>query len=205
MNHEPHCPVPRAEARGEGAVCMCTNESGSASYTYLDQFFAVWESGARTTGESVECRKLHGKPFQFLRVIPESSEGPEDPPEDLHVCRFDNDFEMACYAEEVVAAIDGQDVAVNYGGVVVRRGHKVLKTLEEMAKIAAGGNDNCLAGMQCPECESREPFVISAGCQVEMWDAGSEHAFEFEWDKNSWVMCKNCGHGAKAKEFGWSE
>ena len=23
MTHEPHCPVPRAAARGEGAVCLC--------------------------------------------------------------------------------------------------------------------------------------------------------------------------------------
>lgn len=25
-SHEPHCPVPRAEARGEGAVCCCRND-----------------------------------------------------------------------------------------------------------------------------------------------------------------------------------
>lgn len=100
-------------------------------YTYLDTFQAVWKNGCTSAGSAVACRSLQGKKFEVLRVIDAGSEGPGDPTEDMHLCRFENDFEMACWAEEVVATIDGEPVVVTVGGHIVRDGHEILKEVHE--------------------------------------------------------------------------
>lgn len=63
-------------------------------------------------------------------------------------------------------------------------------------------NDNCLNGLRCPKCKTREPLEIYAECRVVMYDDGSDTASEFEWDENSHINCPHCGHGGKASEFG---
>lgn len=55
----------------------------------------------------IACKKLEGQPFTVLRVITAGSEGVGIPSADMHLCRFESDFEMACWSEEVVATIDG--------------------------------------------------------------------------------------------------
>lgn len=68
-NHEPHCPVPRAESRGEGAACQCRDRVAEVGGPYrhaldvqdacnlsgvVHQFSedvaALWKEGGADTG-----------------------------------------------------------------------------------------------------------------------------------------------------------
>ncbi len=64
-------------------------------------------------------------------------------------------------------------------------------------------NDNCLRGMQCPKCNSTEPFRIEIKVNVTVYDDGFDysHASSSEWNKDSWCGCVECNHHGKVKEF----
>jgi hypothetical protein len=62
-------------------------------------------------------------------------------------------------------------------------------------------NENCLEGMQCPKCESLEPFVIEITTHVKVWDEGTDITTGHqEWDHNSYCGCP-CGFSGKVSDF----
>ena len=62
-------------------------------------------------------------------------------------------------------------------------------------------NQNCLKGLRCPLCGEEEPFQISCTTMVDMWDGGSEQHYDLEWNDDSAIICKQCGHCGEVKEF----
>lgn len=53
-------------------------------------------------------------------------------------------------------------------------------------------NDNCLAGMRCPDCESEGPFKIHGNALFTVDDTGSDDFEQVDWDKTSAASCMNC-------------
>lgn len=62
-------------------------------------------------------------------------------------------------------------------------------------------NTNCLAGMKCPKCGSREPFGIEVTTTVTMSDDGTEDHGNCEWDDSAYCECRACYFHATAGEF----
>jgi len=62
-------------------------------------------------------------------------------------------------------------------------------------------NSNALAGIRCPACESLEPFTITVTTEVKMYDSGSEEHYDMEWNKDSHIVCNNCGCVGTVGEF----
>ena len=63
-------------------------------------------------------------------------------------------------------------------------------------------NDNCLNGMQCPKCQSFEPFVIESRVTVRVYDDGTEDIIEgFHWEDESYCECCQCEYAATVKDF----
>ena len=53
-------------------------------------------------------------------------------------------------------------------------------------------NDNCLDGLQCPRCGSREPFEIGIRAIATVYDSGTDGTRGYEWDANSPARCVSC-------------
>lgn len=56
-------------------------------------------------------------------------------------------------------------------------------------------NTNCLAGMQCPECGSLEPFRIAVETTAVFWDEGSDPvqgSGTMTWNDDSYCKCCAC-------------
>lgn len=65
-------------------------------------------------------------------------------------------------------------------------------------------NENCLEGMRCPTCGSREPFRIRVTLMVLMYDEGSEDRTmggDTEWGPESYCECYACGQYGLVKAF----
>ncbi len=62
-------------------------------------------------------------------------------------------------------------------------------------------NDNCLAGMACPQCGSDGPFSITGTATFVVYDDGTDlEYFGLEWDDDAYCGC-NCGHDATVTDF----
>lgn len=64
-------------------------------------------------------------------------------------------------------------------------------------------NENCLDGMQCPQCGSEEPFRIEVITQVTMYDEGSDpwEGGDQYWDKHSYCRCIACDRDGTVNDF----
>lgn len=63
-------------------------------------------------------------------------------------------------------------------------------------------NTNCLEGMQCPKCQSLEPFTITAGIKVLVYDAGTEDLnLDYEWEDNASCACEKCDNAGRIADF----
>jgi len=65
-------------------------------------------------------------------------------------------------------------------------------------------NENCLAGMKCPECESEGPFDIEVVTMVTMHDDGSEDCKVgdgMDWGPKSACACQRCSYSGEADDF----
>jgi len=66
-------------------------------------------------------------------------------------------------------------------------------------------NDNCLAGMACPnpECKSAGPFRIEISVLVTVGDDGFDYsdAGDSDWTDESWCACVECDHAATVGDF----
>jgi hypothetical protein len=64
-------------------------------------------------------------------------------------------------------------------------------------------NTNCLRGIQCPDCQSDGPFVVTVETNVIMHDDGW---IETTGDNDSWgdwsfIRCDACDHHGIVSEF----
>lgn len=65
-------------------------------------------------------------------------------------------------------------------------------------------NQNCLAGVTCPQCGNSELFKIRASVWVEVDDEGTDPMLpkqDIEWDDENLIDCGDCGHVGKLGEF----
>jgi hypothetical protein len=63
-------------------------------------------------------------------------------------------------------------------------------------------NSNCLQGMQCPRCNSLEPFVIGITTMLRFYDEGSDDQLgDNEWDQASYCECCKCSFAAGVADF----
>lgn len=63
-------------------------------------------------------------------------------------------------------------------------------------------NANCLAGMECPACESRGPFNIQVTTTLIVHDDGLEDdGNDTHWDEDSACACRDCGTTATVAAF----
>lgn len=65
-------------------------------------------------------------------------------------------------------------------------------------------NNNCLNGMQCPNCQSEEPFRIMIRQLALVYDEGTEDdemAEGAEWDSRSYCECGECHHHGTVADF----
>jgi len=64
-------------------------------------------------------------------------------------------------------------------------------------------NTNCLRGIQCPDCHSDGPFVITVETNVIMHDDGwiETTGGHDSWGDWSFIRCDSCGHHGIVSEF----
>lgn len=62
-------------------------------------------------------------------------------------------------------------------------------------------NSNCLEGMRCPNCRSREPFAIYGKAWFKVYDDGSDTFESLEWSSRASCRCEECGYLATVKAF----
>lgn len=63
-------------------------------------------------------------------------------------------------------------------------------------------NENCLAGVQCPDCGWTASFTIAATAWFAVTDSGTDTYTDVEWDSRSLVECDGCHLIARGREFG---
>ena len=62
-------------------------------------------------------------------------------------------------------------------------------------------NDNCLAGLRCPDCLQEERLDIEGSSVFKVFDDGTDGHSDVEWDDDSFVHCPECGHDGTLAEF----
>jgi hypothetical protein len=73
----------------------------------------------------------------------------------------------------------------------------------DYVEVDANGNCNNLKGMQCPEkeCESFNGFDIAVRTTIEMYDNGSGHHEDLEFDNDATATCQECGLEGTVQTF----
>lgn len=62
-------------------------------------------------------------------------------------------------------------------------------------------NDNCLAGIRCPQCGNEDRFFIDAHVMCEVTDDGAEACGDTEWHGDSFCRCPVCDRHGPLKGF----
>lgn len=62
-------------------------------------------------------------------------------------------------------------------------------------------NTNILEGFKCPKCGYEDHFVISATCEIDVTDDGTECRDGYTWEKDSACMCAECNYNGKISDF----
>ena len=62
-------------------------------------------------------------------------------------------------------------------------------------------NEDCLAGMACPECDCWGPFEIEGVAVFHVYDDGCSEFSDLNWTDDSRCTCSNCGHTSNVKGF----
>ena len=64
-------------------------------------------------------------------------------------------------------------------------------------------NENCLFGMECPQCGSEGGFRIDIKCTAYVTDDGVDECSlqHCDWEDDAYCECVDCGHGAKVATF----
>lgn len=71
-----------------------------------------------------------------------------------------------------------------------------------MAKGTKDKNENCLAGMRCPECGALEPYLIALFSWIEVVDEGTRFCEDEErWTDDSECRCLTCDYSGQVRDF----
>ena len=62
-------------------------------------------------------------------------------------------------------------------------------------------NENCLAGLRCPKCQSHGGFNIACTAFVDAYDEGTGTVTEIDWNPNAACRCLTCHHTATVHAF----
>jgi len=67
-------------------------------------------------------------------------------------------------------------------------------------------NDNCLAGIKCPQCGNESRFFITASVVADVTYDGADMASPqygngFEWDDHSYCRCPECDREGSLAAF----
>jgi len=62
-------------------------------------------------------------------------------------------------------------------------------------------NDNCLKGIECPNCGWFKSFKIEVVGIADVWDDGFDVINSPDFTDESWCMCSNCEYENKFGEF----
>lgn len=62
-------------------------------------------------------------------------------------------------------------------------------------------NDNALEGIACPKCKQGDEFQITATATFDVTDEGTGDYQSVEWDENSPIYCRKCGHMGIISDF----
>jgi hypothetical protein len=62
-------------------------------------------------------------------------------------------------------------------------------------------NTNCLVGMSCPQCKSKEPFKILVEAYATVYDDGTEDFEEATWLNESSCRCMTCHYLGTVDDF----
>lgn len=62
-------------------------------------------------------------------------------------------------------------------------------------------NENCLAGMRCPECKSDGPFWIEGTAMFKLFDDGTDDYEQVELKDDGACKCCDCGHFGTVGDF----
>lgn len=66
-------------------------------------------------------------------------------------------------------------------------------------------NENCLEGISCPKCGFEDGFNIRGESIFHVRDDGTAEFGDVDWDQDSLIVCRNCGHRGTVKEFSLKE
>ena len=62
--------------------------------------------------------------------------------------------------------------------------------------------NNILEGIACPECDDEDSgFIIDMRAMFDVYDDGVDTNYDTEWDNDSYIECKACGHYGKVLDF----
>lgn len=62
-------------------------------------------------------------------------------------------------------------------------------------------NENCLAGLRCPQCRSLGPFLIMGTSTFLVYDDGTEEHDGVEWEGGNPCTCRACGRSETVSAF----
>lgn len=64
-------------------------------------------------------------------------------------------------------------------------------------------NDNCLAGMACPQCGSEGPFRIEVQVLVTVFDSGTDfdRVGDIDWSDDAYATCAQCDWDGIAEDL----
>jgi len=63
-------------------------------------------------------------------------------------------------------------------------------------------NTNCLSSMQCPKCQSLEPFAIGVTTTFRVYDEGTDDQLsDTNWNDDSYCECCVCVFAGTVKDF----
>lgn len=62
-------------------------------------------------------------------------------------------------------------------------------------------NENCLAGMRCPDCGSYSPFDIVCNAVFTVTDGGTDDCRDVDWESSSPCYCVVCDKAGVVGDF----
>jgi len=62
-------------------------------------------------------------------------------------------------------------------------------------------NENCLAGLRCPNCGSYGPYRIEIKTLATVTDDGTDEYEGADWEDESFCGCIDCSHDGKVADF----
>ncbi len=62
-------------------------------------------------------------------------------------------------------------------------------------------NENCLEGIQCPQCGQQDHFLITGVSTFSVYDDGTDGHGDVAWDDEAHTRCPACNYGGSLVLF----